>query len=67
MKNKYAKAVIGGAITGALIACKVMITCYQSGYATGVREAEGDKDAERTFKAITAINKEITSSLKKKK
>lgn len=66
MKNKYAKAVIGGVITGALIATKVMISCYEAGYTTGLKAAEGDKNAERTFKAISTVGKEITSKLKKK-
>lgn len=67
MKNKYAKAVVGGVITGALIATKVMIACYQSGYATGLKAAEGDKNAERTYKAIAAVGKEVTLKLKKQK
>ena len=66
MKNKYAKAVIGGVITGGLIAAKVMIMCYESGYATGLKAAEGDESAERAARIIVEAGKEVTRKLAKK-
>lgn len=65
MKNKYFKAALGGVITGGLIAAKVMIMCYESGYATGLKAAEGDKSAERAAKIIIEAGKEVTRKLKK--
>lgn len=68
MKKKDILKTFGaGLMAGALIGVKVAIDIYKFGYDTRVRVEMGDKAAERTDKAIRAIEVQIgeTSPLKK--